>query len=73
VNLARALIRPFRLLLLDEPTASLDATARRALVDRLATLKAQGVAMMAVLHHAEDAAQLIDRRLEIGGSVNRDQ
>jgi alpha-D-ribose 1-methylphosphonate 5-triphosphate synthase subunit PhnL len=73
VNLARALIRPFRLLLLDEPTASLDATTRRALVDRLATLKAQGVAMMAVLHHAEDALGLIDRRLEIGGSVNRDQ
>lgn len=65
VNLARALIRPYRLLLLDEPTASLDVNARQALVERLATLKQAGVAMMAVLHHAEDAAALIDRRLAI--------
>ena len=65
VNLARALIRPYRLLLLDEPTASLDVNARQALVERLAVLKQEGVAMMAVLHHAEDAAALIDRRLVI--------
>lgn len=65
VNLARALIRPCRLLLLDEPTASLDVNARQALVERLAALKQEGVAMMAVLHHAEDAAALIDRRLAI--------
>lgn len=65
VNLARALIRPYRLLLLDEPTASLDLHARQALVERLKLLKTQGVAMMAVLHHAEDAADLIDHRLEI--------
>jgi alpha-D-ribose 1-methylphosphonate 5-triphosphate synthase subunit PhnL len=65
VNLARALIRPYRLLLLDEPTASLDLQARQALVERLRVLKTQGVAMMAVLHHAEDAADLIDHRLEI--------
>jgi alpha-D-ribose 1-methylphosphonate 5-triphosphate synthase subunit PhnL len=65
VNLARALIRPYRLLLLDEPTASLDVNARQALVARLAALKREGVAMIAVLHHAEDAAPLIDWRLDI--------
>lgn len=65
VNLARALIRPYRLLLLDEPTASLDRQARRALVERLAILKRQGVAMIAVLHNVEDATGLIDRRLAI--------
>ena len=51
VNLARALSLPQRLLLLDEPTASLDAGARAALVARLKALKSQGVAMIGVFHH----------------------
>jgi alpha-D-ribose 1-methylphosphonate 5-triphosphate synthase subunit PhnL len=63
VNLARALIRPRSLLLLDEPTASLDAQARTALANRLATLKGEGVAMIGVLHHREDVEDLIDNEL----------
>ncbi|WP_309570871.1 ATP-binding cassette domain-containing protein, partial [Deinococcus sp.] len=50
VNLARALIRPARLLLLDEPTASLDAVARTALRARLSHLKAEGTALIGVFH-----------------------
>ncbi len=65
VNLARALILPQRLLLLDEPTASLDRTARRALVERLTELKAAGVAMIGVFHHPEDVAGLIDREIHL--------
>ncbi|MBZ9602996.1 phosphonate C-P lyase system protein PhnL [Phyllobacterium chamaecytisi] len=65
VNLARALILPQRLLLLDEPTASLDRDARRALVDRLTELKAAGVAMIGVFHHPEDVADLIDREIHL--------
>jgi alpha-D-ribose 1-methylphosphonate 5-triphosphate synthase subunit PhnL len=66
VNLARALIRPPRLLLLDEPTASLDRGARAALVDRLAELKAQGTAIIGVFHHSGDVAALIDREILLG-------
>ncbi len=66
VNLARALIAPEqRLLLLDEPTASLDTAARASLVERLVQLKAAGVAMIGVFHHLDDAAALIDRRLSV--------
>jgi alpha-D-ribose 1-methylphosphonate 5-triphosphate synthase subunit PhnL len=65
VNLARALILPRRLLLLDEPTASLDAGARAALTRRLADLKAAGVAMIGVFHHPGDVAGLIDRDLAL--------
>lgn len=65
VNLARALIRPQKLLLLDEPTASLDANARAALVQRLADLKAQGTAMIGVFHHPDDVAHLIDRVIDL--------
>ncbi|MEO0703671.1 MAG: ATP-binding cassette domain-containing protein [Pseudomonadota bacterium] len=65
VNLARALILPQRLLLLDEPTASLDVSARAALVRRLADLKAGGTAMIGVFHHPGDVAQLIDTALDL--------
>ncbi|MDQ0473061.1 ATP-binding cassette domain-containing protein [Labrys wisconsinensis] len=65
VNLARALVLPQRLLLLDEPTASLDAGARHALIRRLGALKAEGVAMIGVFHHPEDVAELIDTELTL--------
>jgi alpha-D-ribose 1-methylphosphonate 5-triphosphate synthase subunit PhnL len=61
VNLVRALIRPRRLILLDEPTASLDQHARAALVGRLRELKDQGVTMIGVFHHPEDVLPLVDR------------
>jgi alpha-D-ribose 1-methylphosphonate 5-triphosphate synthase subunit PhnL len=65
VNLVRALIQPRRLLLLDEPTASLDREARAALVGRLRELKAQGVAMIGVFHHPEDVRGLADQELRL--------
>jgi alpha-D-ribose 1-methylphosphonate 5-triphosphate synthase subunit PhnL len=65
VNLVHALIAPRRLLLLDEPTASLDAAARAALVARLTEIKAQDVAMIGVFHHPEDVRGIIDAELSL--------
>ena len=65
VNLARALILPQRLLMLDEPTASLDVSARAALIDRLSELKSNGTAMIGVFHHPGDVASLIDREIDL--------
>ncbi|WP_299426957.1 ATP-binding cassette domain-containing protein [uncultured Meiothermus sp.] len=65
VNLARALIRPNRLLLLDEPTASLDLAARTALLRRLRELKERGVGLLGIFHHPEDVGSLVDNGIEI--------
>ena len=65
VNLARALILPQKLVMLDEPTASLDANARGALVARLHELKDQGTAMIGVFHHPDDVMHLIDRVVDL--------
>jgi alpha-D-ribose 1-methylphosphonate 5-triphosphate synthase subunit PhnL len=50
VNLARGLIRPVRLLLLDEPTASLDPVSRDCAIGLLRELKSAGTAMLAIFH-----------------------
>lgn len=63
VNLARALIAPRKLLLLDEPTASLDVQTRSSLAKRLEELKGQSVAMIGVFHHPEDVEYLIDDQI----------
>jgi len=68
VNLARALARPRRLLLLDEPTASLDSQARRSLRERLAELKAQGVAMIGVFHTVDEIRSLVDGEIDLRGA-----
>ncbi|HJZ49313.1 MAG TPA: ATP-binding cassette domain-containing protein [Roseiflexaceae bacterium] len=72
VNLAHALIAPRRLVLLDEPTASLDAAARAALIVRLAQLKAQGLAIIGVFHHPEDVRALVDAELVLRGRPGLD-
>lgn len=67
VNLARALIAPRRLLLLDEPTASLDAAARAFLTRRLAELKREGVTMIGIFHYPDEIRALVDGEIRLQG------
>ena len=53
VNIARGFIVPSELLLLDEPTASLDATNRRVVVQLIQEAKARGATVIGIFHDEE--------------------
>ncbi|WP_458296241.1 phosphonate C-P lyase system protein PhnL [Roseateles oligotrophus] len=53
VNIARGFVQPARLLLLDEPTASLDAMNRRVVIEMIAAAKAAGTAIVGIFHDEE--------------------
>jgi alpha-D-ribose 1-methylphosphonate 5-triphosphate synthase subunit PhnL len=65
VNLARGLVSRPRLLLLDEPTASLDPATSERVVRLIEALKQEGVAMLAVFHQPELVKRLADRVVEL--------
>lgn len=50
INLARGLLADHPVILLDEPTASLDAKNRAVVVDIVAERKARGAAIVAIVH-----------------------
>jgi alpha-D-ribose 1-methylphosphonate 5-triphosphate synthase subunit PhnL len=60
VNLARAVIRPSRLLLLDEPTASLDPESMQVVLDLLSEMKGRGTTMVAIFHDRSIMDRLMD-------------
>jgi alpha-D-ribose 1-methylphosphonate 5-triphosphate synthase subunit PhnL len=60
LNLARAFIATPRLLLLDEPTASLDPVSKGIVLEIIAEAKAAGVTIITVSHDREGIAALAD-------------
>jgi alpha-D-ribose 1-methylphosphonate 5-triphosphate diphosphatase len=60
VNIARAVIGRPRLLLLDEPTASLDVNSVQVVLDLLDELRRGGTTMVMICHDQEVARQIAD-------------
>jgi len=67
VNIARGLVQPARLLLLDEPTASLDAANRAVVVQLITQAKARGTAVVGIFHDEEVREAVATRCLTLGG------
>ena len=65
VNIARGFITDHKVLLLDEPTASLDATNRAVVVEMIRAKKQAGVAMLGIFHDEEVREAVADRILDV--------
>ncbi len=65
VNLARGFIGNHPVLLVDEPTASLDAENRAVVVEMINEAKARGTAIVAICHDSQVRAAIADRLFEL--------
>jgi len=61
VEIAKALSKDVRLLILDEPTAALSEADSQALLDLLLELKAQGVTSIIISHKLNEVRRIADR------------
>jgi len=65
VNIARGFISDHPILLLDEPTASLDQKNRDIVVELIAAKKRAGVAIVAIVHDEEVRQAIADRIVDV--------
>ncbi|MBW0158183.1 phosphonate C-P lyase system protein PhnL [Sedimentimonas flavescens] len=67
VNIARGFAHDYPALLLDEPTASLDAANRAVVLDLIADAKARGAAIVGIFHDEAARALVCDREIDVTG------
>lgn len=67
VNIARGFAHDYPAMLLDEPTASLDATNREAVLGLIEAAKARGTAMIGIFHDEAARDRVCDRVIDVTG------
>ena len=65
VNIARGFAHPFPALLLDEPTASLDAANREVVLGLIEEAKARGAAILGIFHDEGARDRVCDRLIDV--------
>lgn len=65
VNIARGFVHPWPALLLDEPTASLDAANREVVLTLIEEAKARGAAILGIFHDEAARARVCDRQVDV--------
>ncbi len=65
INIARSLIKPRALLLMDEPTASLDVANTRTVVQLIREAVARGSAVVGIFHDPDVGSDFATRRIDI--------
>jgi ABC-2 type transport system ATP-binding protein len=61
LNMAAGLLHDPKLLVLDEPTVGVDPQSRNAILENVAQLAAEGMAVLYTTHYMEEAERLCDR------------
>jgi alpha-D-ribose 1-methylphosphonate 5-triphosphate synthase subunit PhnL len=72
VNIARGFSGDHALLILDEPTASLDAENRDAVVELITERRARGAGFLAIFHDEDVRARLADRTIDVTAFSSRE-
>jgi alpha-D-ribose 1-methylphosphonate 5-triphosphate synthase subunit PhnL len=65
VNIARGFVTELPLLLLDEPTASLDVQNREVVLERIREKRARGAAILGIFHDAVARDAVADRVVQV--------
>ncbi|PXX50652.1 phosphonate C-P lyase system protein PhnL [Aquitalea magnusonii] len=65
VNIARGMIAPRPILLLDEPTASLDAANRAVVVELMLEARQRGAALVGIFHDEDTRAAVASRIFDV--------
>ena len=65
VNIARSMIKPRPLLLLDEPTASLDVDNAQTVIELIREASARGAAIVGIFHDAHVGDAVATRRVNV--------
>ena len=71
VNIARGFAHAYPVLLLDEPTASLDATNREVVLALIEEAKARGAAILGIFHDEAARNRVCDRLVDVTGFTPR--
>ncbi len=66
VNIARGFAQKYPAMLLDEPTASLDAANRDVVLSLIEAAKARGAAIIGIFHDEAARARVCDREIDVG-------
>ena len=65
VNIARGFVYEYPAILLDEPTASLDAVNRSIVLELIECAKSRGAAIVGIFHDESARAQVCDREIDV--------
>jgi alpha-D-ribose 1-methylphosphonate 5-triphosphate synthase subunit PhnL len=71
VNIARGFAHAYPALLLDEPTASLDAANREVVLTLIEEAKARGAAILGIFHDEGARTRICDRLVDVTGFTPR--